>query len=187
MHAQRTPWTQRTQRTLQTQRASQSGYLVVEALIAILIFSIGILGLVGLQTRAVTASTDAQVRVQAALLAEELIGKMWATDRSQATLQAQFDSTIANVGAGYNAWAWQGYDAANPGTQTVAGAARGTVLGSLPMVGGIQSPVVTVTPVSTATALSGTVTNSLVTITLQWKTDPAGVVHKYVTTAQIGG
>ena len=162
---------------------SGQGFVVVEALVAILIFSLGVLGLVALQTRAVTASADAQYRVQAALLANELIGKMWASDRTPATLQAQFDST--QNGAGYTDWAWQGYDTSAHTHQTIVGAASGSVLATLPMAGGVLMPVVTVTPVS-----SGTISNSLVTITLQWQTPndlKGSVVHSYVTTAQIGG
>jgi len=159
------------------------GFVVVEALVAILIFSLGVLGLVALQTRAVTASADAQYRVQAALLANELIGRMWASDRTPTTLQAQFDST--QNGSAFAAWAWQGYNSSANAQQTTAGAATGSVLATLPMAGGVLMPVVSVTPVTT-----GTITNSLVTVKLQWQTPndlKAAVVHSYVTTAQIGG
>jgi type IV pilus assembly protein PilV len=43
--------------------------MLLEALIAILIFSFGILGLVGLQANAINLSTDAKYRADAALLA----------------------------------------------------------------------------------------------------------------------
>ncbi|HYD97326.1 MAG TPA: type IV pilus modification protein PilV [Noviherbaspirillum sp.] len=54
----------------------QGGMLLIEALVAILIFSIGILGLVGLQARAVAMSTDAKQRADAAILANQLIGRL---------------------------------------------------------------------------------------------------------------
>ena len=44
----------------------QGGFMLIEALIAILIFSIGILGIVGLQAAAVNQSTDARYRSEAA-------------------------------------------------------------------------------------------------------------------------
>jgi type IV pilus assembly protein PilV len=56
--------------------ANQQGMMLLEALIAILIFSFGILGLVGLQANAINLSTDARYRTDAALLANQLIGRL---------------------------------------------------------------------------------------------------------------
>lgn len=56
--------------------ANQQGMMLLEALIAILIFSVGILGLVGLQANAINLSTDARYRTDAALLANQLIGRL---------------------------------------------------------------------------------------------------------------
>lgn len=82
------------------QRVDQSGVMLLEALIAILIFSIGILGIVGLQGTAVKQATDARFRSDASILANQLFGTMWLGDRNVATMQAQF-----NTGnAGYNTW-----------------------------------------------------------------------------------
>ena len=63
-------------------RKGQTGVMLLEALIAILIFSLGVLGIVGLQASAVKASRDAKYRTDAGLLANELIGEMWSGDRS---------------------------------------------------------------------------------------------------------
>ena len=71
-------------------RKSQSGVMLLEALIASLIFSLGILGVVGMQASAVKASRDAKYRTDAALLANELIGEMWSTTRDPAILQSRF-------------------------------------------------------------------------------------------------
>jgi type IV pilus assembly protein PilV len=73
-----------------THEKSQTGSMLLEGLFAILIFSMGILGLVGLQAAAVRQSSDAKYRVEASLLADELLGKMWSTDRLPATLQTKF-------------------------------------------------------------------------------------------------
>ena len=70
----------------------QSGVMLIEALIAILIFAVGILGIVGLQANAIKQVTDARFRSDAALLANQLIGSMWVTDRTTATLQASFNT-----------------------------------------------------------------------------------------------
>lgn len=50
----------------------ESGIVLLEALIAILIFSLGILGLVGVNARAVEAATDARFRADAARLVSEI-------------------------------------------------------------------------------------------------------------------
>lgn len=60
---------------------SQTGVMLIEALIGILIFSIGILALIGMQAAAIRNTTDARYRSEAAFLANEIIGKMW-VDRS---------------------------------------------------------------------------------------------------------
>lgn len=56
----------------------ERGVMLIEALIAILIFSIGILAVVGMQSAAIKSVTDSKMRSEAALLADELIAQMWA-------------------------------------------------------------------------------------------------------------
>ncbi len=56
----------------------QKGSVMLEALISILIFSMGILAQVGLQSALTKNSINAQYRAEAAFLANELIGIMWA-------------------------------------------------------------------------------------------------------------
>lgn len=56
---------------------TQSGVMLLEALIGILIFSLGILSLVGMQTVAIRATTDARDRTEASSLASEIIGDLW--------------------------------------------------------------------------------------------------------------
>ncbi len=61
-------------------RRQQEGFTLIEALISMLIFSIGILGLVGMQTVAARVSTDARFRSEAAAAADELLardGRAW--------------------------------------------------------------------------------------------------------------
>lgn len=55
----------------------QGGFALIEALIAILLFSLGVLGLVGLQVSLTRATTTAKFRADAAYLAQDLIGQMW--------------------------------------------------------------------------------------------------------------
>ncbi len=56
---------------------SQKGVMLLEALIAMLIFSIGILALIAMQGRAVAYSTDAKLRSDASFLANEIISQVW--------------------------------------------------------------------------------------------------------------
>ena len=55
----------------------QKGATLLEALIGILIFSVGILALVGMQALAIKQMTDAKYRSDAGFFANEIIGYMW--------------------------------------------------------------------------------------------------------------
>lgn len=57
--------------------SKQQGVMLLEALIAIVIFSLGVLALVGLQAATISFSTDARSRAEASFLANELIGQIW--------------------------------------------------------------------------------------------------------------
>ena len=67
----------------------QHGVILIEALIGILIFSIGILALVAMQTAAISAQSDAQYRIEAGNLVDKILYQMSLNvDRSTAgTLQ----------------------------------------------------------------------------------------------------
>lgn len=58
------------------------GIALIEALVAILIFAFGIIGLVGLQVAMTRAQGTAQYRADAAYLSSQLLGLMWA-DRNK--------------------------------------------------------------------------------------------------------
>ena len=57
-------------------RRTQEGVMLIEALIGILIFSIGILALIGMQGTAVKNTTDARYRSEAAYLANRIAGQI---------------------------------------------------------------------------------------------------------------
>lgn len=57
----------------------QAGSVILEALIAILIFSIGILALVGMQATAISNVADAKYRSTAGFLANQIVGTVRAT------------------------------------------------------------------------------------------------------------
>jgi type IV pilus assembly protein PilV len=58
-------------------RSKQTGVMLLEALVALLIFSIGILAVVGLQGMAVENVSEAKYRTDASFLASQIIGQMW--------------------------------------------------------------------------------------------------------------
>ena len=58
-------------------RSGQRGIVLVEALIAVLLFSLGILALVGLQATMTKNVTHSKLRAEASFLANQLIGQMW--------------------------------------------------------------------------------------------------------------
>ena len=55
-----------------------AGFVMLEALVASLIFAVGVLGVVGLQASMTQAQTSSQFRGEATYLASELIGLLWA-------------------------------------------------------------------------------------------------------------
>lgn len=71
-------------------RRTQAGATLLEALVAILIFSVGILAVIGLQAASIASVTDAKYRVDASAVAEQQIGELWGT---QATLSAGTTTT----------------------------------------------------------------------------------------------
>jgi type IV pilus assembly protein PilV len=55
----------------------QSGFMLLEVLVSILIFSLGVLALIGLQAKMTRAQTASKARADAGYLANELIGVIW--------------------------------------------------------------------------------------------------------------
>lgn len=53
------------------------GFALMEALVAMLVFALGILGMVGMQATMAREQTAAKLRSDAAYLASELVGTMW--------------------------------------------------------------------------------------------------------------
>lgn len=135
----------------------QSGSMILEALISILIFATGILAIVGLQAASVSASTDARYRTEASLLANQLIGQMWVSNRATTNLQ-NFATTQA-----YTDW-------------------LASVSGTLPGVAA-NPPTLTVVPSVGPNTTSSVVT---ITIFWKMPSEPAAnPAHNYVAVSQI--
>ena len=149
---------------------SQSGSFLLEALIAILIVALGVLGSVGLLARSMQDIDDAKYRGEAAYLANLYLSQMWLSDRITANLTANFSST-PGTGAPYTDFV--------------------TLLTQRLPNGGDFPPDVDVAPGPIVPLLPAQQSNSLVTITIWWK--PPGIkgtlqkdYHQYIVTASIG-
>ena len=59
-------------------KTAQQGVVLLEALIAILLFSMGVLALVGLQGAMIKNTSDANYRAAASFIAQQRIGRIWA-------------------------------------------------------------------------------------------------------------
>ena len=83
----------------------QQGVMLLEALIGILIFSVGILALIGMQATAMRATIDAKYRSEASFLANEIVGLMWVSDKANLAVFATSPGSPATCpGAPVCAW-----------------------------------------------------------------------------------
>jgi type IV pilus assembly protein PilV len=105
---------------------SQHGMALVESLISILIFSFGVLGLLGLEARAINFSVDSEDRNRASMFASEIASSMW--------LAGNVNPSAANVAA------WQ-VSVADP---TKTGLTNGTVA-IVPVAGTTNAADITIT------------------------------------------
>lgn len=141
--------------------SAQAGMMLLEGLIAILVFSVGVLAVSGMYATAISASGDAKYRSEASLLANELIGQMWVSDRSSgATLQQNYRSPD---GAAYLVW-FNSVQARLPGVNA-------------------SDTAPTVNIVADGTAADGTVT-----VAIFWKLPsevPGTQAHSYRAVAQV--
>lgn len=136
--------------------------MLLEVLAALLIFSIGILGIVSLQATSAKQSSAAEYRSMAALLASDLVSKMWLSNRTSTTLQAYYGSGAG--GDGYTSW-------------------LATVTGSGLPGAASNPPTVTFTTVPGGGTTS--TSSSLATIKIFWQAPGDTSVHQYVSIAQV--
>ena len=139
--------------------------MLLEGLIAILIFSMGILAIVGMQATAIKNSADAKYRSDASYLANQIIGQMWA-DRSNLASYANYPGagTICNPTGSASVYA----------NMTGMTGWLTTVSNTLPNAAANKQQVVIGA-------------NNLVTVTVCWQAPQENVWHNFVATAQIKG
>ena len=146
-------------------RAAQGGIVILDVLMAVLIFSVGILGMISLQAHAIKLAGDAKLRTDASYLVGQMISEMW-VDRSNladyAHMTGGSDCTFTgSAGSSARVTNWVG-------TATKAG----SVLGSLP------------NATSQVKVETGT---GLVSVTVCWRMPQETVTHNFTSTALISG
>jgi type IV pilus assembly protein PilV len=143
--------------TFQSASHRQSGAFLLEALVAILIVSFGILGIVGLQAQSLKVTNDSQYRAEAVLLANGLLSQMWSDDYKQ--LAANYDSTTGG-----------------PKYLLFKAKVKAQLGGAW-----VADPTVIFDPANAPSLQS-----SYVTITVQFKMPGDAAAHQYVTTGVVG-
>jgi type IV pilus assembly protein PilV len=144
--------------------SGQRGSFLLEALIAILIVSFGILGIVGLQARSMNFTNDAQNRGMAVYLTDAVLANMWASASTGAIANTNFSGS---PGVGYLDFQANVF-ALLPGASSIAANPQITIV--FPSAFGLDP-------------------NSFdATVTVMWHgpSEPAGTNHSYTTTATIG-
>ena len=146
---------------------SQRGVMLIEVLVAIAIFSFGILGIVGLQATAIRTVRDADYRAKASLFANQIVSQMW-VDRFNVPTYALNADAAAACAAGTNTTS----NAAV--TSWLDGLTDTTNPGSLPGAASLQQQIL-VAP------------NNIVTLTLCWQAPQDATPHNFTLTTQIQG
>jgi type IV pilus assembly protein PilV len=77
-------------------KSKQQGVVLLEALISAVIFSMGILALVGLQAAMLQNTTSSKFRADASYIAQQRIGQMW-SDPANAATYVETNTSISNL------------------------------------------------------------------------------------------
>lgn len=144
----------------------QRGSSLLEALVAIFVFSIGVLALIGMQAITIRNSTDAKNRADAAALANQIIGRMW-VDRANITTYAhQTGGTTCNFTGATS-------------SQTEVTNWLNQVTNSLPTSSLTNARIA---QIKLTSMFSGT---QQVTVTICWKQPQETIMHNFTATAHI--
>jgi type IV pilus assembly protein PilV len=110
-----------------TAAGPQRGMTLIEILVAVVVLSVGLLGLAGLQLKGMQVNQGSTYRWEAAVLAEDLADRIRADRANAAAYVGSYGPGSAPTGAGAAATDWAGRLAALPGAgATIAEAATAT-------------------------------------------------------------
>jgi len=154
--------------TARAPRAGQGGIIIVEVLLAVLIFSFGILGVINLQANAIKLNADSKLRSDASYLAGQIISQMW-IDRSNL---ADYSHNADGTGCPFTTSAGSASSSTHVTSWLGRATRPGTVLGSLPN--------------ASAQIQVATGTNQ-VTVTVCWRAPQETDTHNFTSTALISG
>lgn len=126
-------------------RSRQEGVMLLEALVGILIFSLGVMALVAMQSVSISNVSNARYRVEAAFLANEILSQAW-VDRGANS------ANLAN-------YAWPG-----GGTAVQNWATR---------VGNLMPQAATYPPTVVIAPIAGVANGRQVTVTVRWRAPDA--------------
>jgi type IV pilus assembly protein PilV len=88
-------------------RHRQGGVMLLEVLIGILIFSIGILAMLGMQAIGMRNTVESKYRAEASYLANQIVGAMWVDRANPAgNLCARYDDAGAGAAANTSRSGW---------------------------------------------------------------------------------
>ncbi|GGP22905.1 type IV pilus modification PilV family protein [Silvimonas iriomotensis] len=135
----------------------QSGFALLEGLITVLIFSIGIIGLVSMQGAIMKANQQSGMRAQASYFAEEIIG-LATVDPNNASCYVTGSATCSNSTAQASVTDWKSRATAQLPNASVTG----------------KTPTVTYSS-----------TTGQFVVTLSWKRTDEPDWHQYVSTTVI--
>lgn len=78
-------------------RGRQSGATLIEILVSLLIFSLGVLGLVAMLAKSTATAIDAQDRSRAAVLVDELVAAMWFEGTSSPSILSKWTARVSDA------------------------------------------------------------------------------------------
>ena len=149
-----------------TERCSQRGVMLLEALVSIAIFSIAVLGLIGLQSAAIRNASEARQRAVAAFYANQIVGQMWMDHASLSQYAHRPDKVPTAAKCSFS-----GLESANGNVAKWVKAVQSDLGG----VGLDERQQIAVGA------------NNVVKVTLCWKSPQESVFHWFSTVAQIKG
>jgi len=77
--------------------STQQGVVLLEALIAILLFSMGVLAIVGLQAAMIKNTADSKFRADAGFIAQQRVGLMWTYPPDKLGDHLEANTDISNL------------------------------------------------------------------------------------------
>lgn len=155
-----------------SQFSQQSGSVLLEALIAILVFSMGILAIVGLQANAFSSVGEAKYRLEASYFANQIVSTMWADQTANIPLYAFAQGTTPASSALARPW----FDQVTANLPDAA-----TYPPSISVCPSDALPVCT----APSCTIDETGTRCYVTVKVRWKSPKEATSHQFVTNAYL--